>query len=138
MKINKQVGFDEDIYQRLQQEDNASDVINSQMRAYYNIKECKNIVLLKQNLTIIKQNIKENRKKEKQIVMEIDKIERADKKLYEDLTGSYPEELINKLKTIDNLDYDAALNLVRKFDLHKRNMGGIKLIKLWEKLKGGK
>jgi hypothetical protein len=137
MKFNKQVGFDEDIFERLQQELNASEVINGQMRAYYNVKQCKNIALLKQNLTIIKQIIKDNRKKEKEITREIEKIEREDRKLYEDLTGSYPEEFIKKLKSIENLDYDAALSLAQKFELHRRGIGGVKVIKLWEKLKGG-
>ena len=65
MKSIITLSLDQDIIDQLKEEKNYSDLTNEQLKAYYNVKQCENIVILKQNLTKIKQIIKENKKKER-------------------------------------------------------------------------
>lgn len=135
MKINKYISIDEDIFRQLSRESNASDLINEQLKEYYNIKNCENIEILKQKLVEIKRINKENRKKERKLLQKIDKLDQKNIKFFLNFKKSYPKELINKLKKIENLDYEAALILAKKFDLHNRGIGGVKLIKIWEEVR---
>ncbi len=135
MKINKYISLDEDIVHQLQREINASDVVNQQLRAYYDVKSCESVEILKQKLIKIKQILKENRKKEKELIQKITKITQKNKEFLLNIQDRFPKELINQLLKIENLDYDAALILVRKFDLQDKGIGGVKLIKFWEDLK---
>jgi D-hexose-6-phosphate mutarotase len=137
MKINKYISIDEDIFYKLKKETNASDIINKQLRAYYNVKDCENIEILKQNLYKIKQINKENRKKEKEIASKLLKLDQKNKDFFEKIKIRYPEDLVNKLKKIENLDYEAALALALEFDLPNRGIGGVKMIKIWEEIKNG-
>ena len=137
MKINKYISIDEDIFYKLKKETNASDIINKQLRAYYNVKDCENIEILKQNLYKIKQINKENRKKEKEIASKLLKLDQKNKDFFEKIKIRYPEDLVNKLKKIENLDYEAALALALEFDLQNRGIGGVKMIKIWEEIKNG-
>jgi hypothetical protein len=137
MKINKYISIDEDIFYKLKKETNASDIINQQLRAFYNTKDCENIEILKQNLYKIKQINKENRKKEKEIASKLLKLDQKNKDFFEKIKIRYPEDLVNKLKKIENLDYEAALALALEFDLQNRGIGGVKMIKIWEEIKNG-
>lgn len=138
MKSTITLSLDLDIIDKLKEEKNYSDLTNEQLKAYYNVKHCENLVILKQNLAKIKQIIKENKKKEKEIIQIINKIEDKNKKFLDNIDKRYPEDLIKKLKSIQNLDYDHALSLAEDYNLIKFNIGGFKIIKLWESLKGGK
>jgi hypothetical protein len=135
MKINKYISLDEDIFHKLQREDNASELVNRQMREYYDVKSCKSIEQIKNNLSEIKQILKDNRRKERILNKEIYNIQKKNKEFLTNIQGRYPKELLDQLKKIENLDYEAAVVLSRKFDLHRFNIGGIKLIKVWEELK---
>lgn len=135
MKINKYISIDEDIFKRLARETNASDLINEQLKAYYNKKNCENVVILKQNLVILKQINKENNKKAKELIKKIDKLDQKNKEFFEIFKKSYPKDLLDKLKKIENLDYDTALAIVIDLHLENRGIGGIKLIKIWEEVK---
>ena len=135
MKINKYISIDEDIFRQLSRESNASELINEQLKQYYNLKNVENVEILKQKLAQIKQINKENRRKEKEIKQKIDKLDQKNIKFFLNFKKCYPKELINKLKKIENLDYEAALTLAKKFDLHNRGIGGVKLIKIWEEVK---
>lgn len=137
MKINKYISIDEDIFKQLSREDNASDLINKQLKAYYNIKNCENIEILEQNLCKIKQINKENRKKEKEIASKLLKLNQKNKEFFERFKQCYPKGLLDKLKKIENLDYDTALAIALEFDLQNRGIGGVKLIKIWEGIKDG-
>jgi len=135
MKINKYISIDEDIFRQLSRESNASDLINEQLKTYYNRKNCENLALLKQNLADLKQINKENNKKAKELIKKIDKLEQKNKDFFEIFKKSYPKELLDKLKKIENLDYDTASDLALEFDLHRRGIAGIKLIKIWEEVR---
>ena len=135
MKINKYISIDEDIFRRLTRENNASDLINQLLLSHYNQKNCQNLEILKQKYAEIKQILKENKRKEKELRLKIDQLDQKNKKFFENFKQSYPPELINKLKKIKNLDYEAAIELARSFDLIRRGIGGIKLIEIWEKVR---
>lgn len=135
MKINKYISIDEEIFRCLSRESNASDLINEQLKAYYNQKNSENLVILKQNLALIKQNIKENRRKEKELMKKIDNLDKKNKDFFEKFKNSYPKDLLDKLKKIENLDYDTALAIVLDLHLENRGIGGIKLIKIWEEVR---
>lgn len=135
MKINKYISLDEDLFHKLKNENNASNIINELLKEHYNAKNIENIELLEQNLYKIKQNIKDNRKKAKELASKILKINQKNKDFFAIFKKSYPKELITRLKSIDNLDYDLASDLAKEFDLHRRGIAGIKLIKIWEEVK---
>ncbi len=135
MKINKYISIDEDIFRQLTRENNASDLINQLLLSHYNQKNCQNSEILKQKYAEIKQILKENRRKEKELRSKIDQLDQKNKKFFENFKQSYPPELINKLKKIENLDYEAAVDLANAFDLVNRGIGGVKLIKIWEQVK---
>jgi hypothetical protein len=138
MKINKYISLDEDIFRELSKENNASEVINNTLKEYYNIKNSKSQAVIRTKLEDIKQILKENRRKERILSKELYKMQIKDKEFLANIQARYPPELVKQLKSIDNLDYDAAVALSRKFDLHRFGIGGIKLIKIWEELKGGR
>lgn len=135
MKVNKYISIDEEIFKRLSKEINASDLINQQLIAYYNQKSCENVEILKQKYAEIKQINKENHKKEKELRLKIDKLTQKNKEFFDNFKSLYPKELVEKLKSLDNLDYETALDLAKRFDLVRRNIGGVKIIKIWEELK---
>lgn len=135
MKVNKYISIDEDVFRQLSRENNASNLINELLKEHFNQKTSENLEILKQKHTIIKQILKENRKKDKEIKKKIDKITEKNKKFFDNFKKAYPDQLINKLKNIENLDYDTALNLAVDFHLDSRGIGGIKLIKIWEEVK---
>ena len=135
MMINKYISIDEDIFRRLTRENNASDLINQLLVSHYNQKNCQNLEILKQKYAEIKQILKENKRKEKELRLKIGQLDQKNKKFFENFKQSYPPGLINKLKKIKNLDYEAALDLANAFDLVRRGIGGVKLIKIWEKVR---
>lgn len=135
MKINKYISIDEEIFKQLSKETNASDLINNLLIAHYNIKNCQSLEILKQKYSEIKLINKENRKKEKEFKFKIDKLCKKNKEFFSVFKQAYPQELLEKLKSIENLDYEAALELSKKFDLHNRGIGGVKLIKIWEEVR---
>lgn len=81
MKCNITLCLDEEIIKKLKKEDNQSEAVNEQMKAYYNIKDVQNLRFLKENLSKIKQESKENRRKEREIKSQIAKIELKEKEI---------------------------------------------------------
>lgn len=135
MKINKYISIDEDIFKLLSKETNASELINEQLKAYYNQKNCENLVLLKQNLANLKQINRENNKKAKELIRKIDKLDQKNKDFFAIFEKKLSKELIEKLKSEENLDYDRADELSIDFDLLRKGVGPIKLMKIWEEVK---
>jgi len=135
MKINKYISVDEEIFRLLAEETNASDLINELLKAHYNQKQCENLSILQQKLTEIKRINKENRKKERQLCQKIDKINQKNKEFFENVQQRISKELLNKLKKLENLDYDTALSLSQRYDLHKKGIGGVKLINIWKEVR---
>jgi len=135
MKINKYISVDEEIFRLLAEETNASDLINELLKAHYNQKQCENLSILQQKLTEIKRINKENRKKERQLCQKIDKINQKNKEFFENVQQRISKELLNKLKKLENLDYDTALSLAQQYGLHNRGIGGVKLINIWKEVR---
>jgi len=79
MKQNITISIDQEVVYKLKGENNYSDVVNEQMKSYYAVRSCENLVTLRQNLTKTKQILKENRKKRREIEAQILKIEKKDK-----------------------------------------------------------
>ena len=135
MKVNKYISLDDELVKELQREDNASKVINDLVKAHYDEKDVKNIDVLYQKLAKIKQIIKENRRIAKDLVKNIQEINKKNKDFFSIFKKAYPEKLIERLKKIENLDYETAHAIALEFDLHRRGVGGIKLLKVWEEIK---
>jgi predicted CopG family antitoxin len=135
MKINKYISIDDELFYKLQKENNASNLINELLKDHYQLKDIRNIDVLEQNLAKIEQNIKHFRKLRKGCLLDITTIREKNRSFFNMFKKSYPEKLITKLKNIENLDYDLAHALSVEFDLHRRGIGGIKLIKIWEEIK---
>ncbi len=83
MKSNITLSLDVDLIKQLKQEDNYSDLVNEQIKAYYDVRDVENLRLLQQNLLKTKQILKENRKKERQIKATIEKIKSKEKDILE-------------------------------------------------------
>lgn len=139
MKQSITICLDSELVAQLKEEENYSNVINEQIKALYNVKQCKNLSKLQQDLKELKQEIKQKRKKQREIEQNISEIRGNEKKTLELLQKNIYSVLtraqVDELKTFKNLDYDTAARLAGKFNLIRKNIGGVKLIKLWEELK---
>lgn len=83
MKTNITLSLDRDIVDDLQREDNYSNLVNEQMKAFFNIKSLDSIAFLKSELKKIKQILKENKKKKREIEAQMEKIRKKEKKTLE-------------------------------------------------------
>ena len=81
MKTTITICLDQELVLKLKEENNYSDIINQQIKAYYNIKDVQNIGILKENLAKTKQIIKENHKKQREIVKLIEKLKEKEKNI---------------------------------------------------------
>ena len=81
MKHNKYISIDEEFFYKLKEESNASDLINELLKAYYDGKNCENREILRKYLLKIKQILKENRKKQREIEDNIAKIDAKEQKI---------------------------------------------------------
>ena len=78
MKINKYISIDEEIFKRLKRETNASDIINTLLKDYYNKEQCENIEKLTENLNKFNKIHKENLKNMREIKQKISKIKQKE------------------------------------------------------------
>jgi len=74
MKTNITITIDEEIAKKLRAETNFSNVINEQMKGYYDVKKIEDLEFLNEKLSEIKQILKKNRKKRREIEDTIAKI----------------------------------------------------------------
>ena len=81
MKTTITICLDQELVFKLKEESNYSDIINQQIKAYYDIKDVQNIGILKENLAKTKQIIKENHKKQREIVKLIDNLKKKEKEV---------------------------------------------------------
>jgi len=79
MKNHITISLDHEIVKKLKAESNYSDVINEQMKGYYDIKLIDNLEILNRKLTEIKQNSKILRKKRRDVEETIAKIDKKQK-----------------------------------------------------------
>jgi len=81
MKHNITISLDHEIVSKLKQENNYSDVINEQMKAFYEEESIENIQILKEKLVKTKQIIKESNKKRRDIEKHMEKLRIKEKRI---------------------------------------------------------
>lgn len=82
MKTNITISMDVEIVNRLKQEENYSDLVNEQIKVFYNASASENKRILKQNLSEIKAKTKEYNKKKREIEKKLQQIEEREKILH--------------------------------------------------------
>ncbi len=104
MKAIITISLDTEIIKKLKAETNYSDVINEQMKGFYDVKKIDNLEILNQKLTEIKQNGKILRKKRRVIEDNIAKIEKKQKLFKKKLLSRSKmiEEIIKRRKSENN------------------------------------
>lgn len=85
MKTNLCITLDQEIVEKLKRENNYSNLINEQIKGFYAVKDCENKEILLKELTKIKQILKENRRKRRDIEAQIKKIDLKSAKIKKDL-----------------------------------------------------
>ena len=100
MKSNITISLDNEIVKKLKAEINYSDLINEQMKGYYDVKLIENKELLNQKLAEIKQILKISRKKKRDIDDMLNKIDKKDRKIKKFLRkkGLTRSKLIDQIK----------------------------------------
>ena len=81
MKNNITISLDSEVVKKLKAEKNYSDLINEQMKGYYDVKLIENKELLIQKQQEIKQILKISRKKKRDIDDLLNKIDKKDRKI---------------------------------------------------------
>ena len=74
MKTIITISLDTEIVKLLKAENNYSDLINQEMKGYYDVKKIENLEFLNKKLAEIKQNLKISRKKRRDVEETINKI----------------------------------------------------------------
>jgi len=95
MKTNITITIDQEIAKKLREETNFSDLINEQMKGYYDVKKSENIEFLSKELIKTKQILKKNRKKRRDIEETIEKITQKQK--------NFKKKLLSKAKMIEQI-----------------------------------
>jgi len=83
MKTNLTLSLDSDIAIKLKRESNYSDLVNEQIKLYYDANQINNQQILRENLQKIKQNIRESNKKRREIEAKIAKIKQKEEYILE-------------------------------------------------------
>jgi len=104
MKNNITISLDSEIVRKLKAEPNYSELINEQMKGFYAVKTCENVGILKLNLAKIKQILKENRKKRREIEAVLSKIDKKQKLFKKKMLsrGKMIEEIIKRRASENN------------------------------------
>lgn len=79
MKATLTISLDTDLIEKLRKENNYSDLINKEMKAYYDVETIKNLKDLKKKQVEIKGILKENRKKLRDIDVNIEIIDKKER-----------------------------------------------------------
>jgi len=125
MKNNITISLDSEIVLKLKAESNYSDVINEQMKGYYDVKLIDNLEILNQKLTEIKQNSKILRKKRRVIEENIAKIDKKQKLFKKKLLsrGKMIEE-IKKRRASENNSHRQTIYYITPEDEADRLLKG--------------
>jgi len=102
MKINITMSLDKEVVESLKEENNYSNLVNDQLKAYYDVKGCQNLAILIQNLAKTKQILKETNKKRRELDLKIKKIKQTESKILK-ITNKYPPQVLSILKGSTNL-----------------------------------
>lgn len=95
MKAIITISLDTELIKKLKAEKNYSDVINEQMKGYYDVKQVDNLEILNEKLAEIKQNLKFSRKKRRVIEETIAKITKKHK--------LFKKKLLSRSKMIEEI-----------------------------------
>jgi CRISPR/Cas system CMR subunit Cmr6 (Cas7 group RAMP superfamily) len=104
MKQRLDISFDTEIVDKLRGEINYSNVVNEQMKIYYNEGCIENLTILNKNLAEIKRKQREISRKKKEIVKKIDRIHQKEKeisKIVKPISQMTKEELREKFKKVN-------------------------------------
>jgi len=133
MKINITITLDKEIVERLKEENNYSDLINREMKAYYDGVEAYSLKKLKQKQVEIKRFLKQKRKEVKQINQKIEKIEGKELEILK-LVKKYPEYVI---KLVGGIKKERNLFQIYQTDKELKKIGWKETKNIFKKLKGG-
>jgi hypothetical protein len=133
MKINITISLDKELVERLKEENNYSDLINREVKAYYDGVEAYNIKKLKKKRVETKQILKEKRKELKEINKKIEKVETKEARILK-ITKKYPSYVF---KIMEGCDTQAKFWTIFRDDKILRRYKWLELKKLFNNLKGG-
>lgn len=133
MKINITITLDKEIVEKLKEENNYSDLINREMKAYYDGVEAYSLKKLKQKQAEIKRLFKQKRKEEKEIKQKIEKIETKESKILK-FVKKYPDKII---KLISGIEKERNLFQIYQNDSELRKLGWKTTKEIFKNLKGG-
>jgi len=133
MKINITITLDKEIVEKLKEENNYSDLINREMKAYYDGVEAYSLKKLKQKQVEIKRFLKQKRKEVKQINQKIEKIEGKELEILK-LVKKYPEYVI---KLVGGIKKERNLFQIYQTDKELKKIGWKETKNIFKKLKGG-
>ncbi len=131
MKVNKIFCIDEELVDRLQEENNASALINELILNYYNATSSENIDVLKQKLREIKAILKQKSAEKRLFESKIAKIMCRNKEFLANFERNVGVKALEQLKKIENLDWDTANEICKK---QNYVITPTKLIKLWREI----
>jgi len=133
MKINITISLDSEIVEKLKAENNYSDLINREMKAYYEGVSSYNLKKLKQKQAELKKIVKESRKEAKIINQKIEKIETNEAKILR-LVKNYPK---NVIKIVEGSESEKKLWVNYQTTKILREIGWKNIKQLFKDLKGG-
>lgn len=133
MKINITISLDSEIVERLKAESNYSELINKEIKAYYEGVLSNNLKKLKQKQAELKKILKESRKEAKIINQKIEKIETNESKFLR-LVKTYPN---NVIRIVENSESEMKLWANYQTTKILREIGWKNIKKLYKDLKGG-
>lgn len=93
MKINITISLEKEIVERLKEEDNYSELINREIKAYYEGVESLNLKRLKQKHAEIKLILKQKRRESREVGRNIEKLEQKESRILKITTKLSPETI---------------------------------------------
>ena len=129
MKAIITISLDTEIIKKLKAETNYSDVINEQMKGYYDVKLIDNLEILNQKLTEIKQNLKISRKKRRDVEENITKITKKQKLFKKKLLsrGKMIQEIKKRRKQEQNSQRRVIYYVTPEEEADRLLKGGVKI-----------
>ena len=133
MKINITISLDREIVEKLKEENNYSELINRELKAFYDGVEAYSFKKLKQKQAEIKRFLKEKRKNLKEINQKIQKVETKEAQILK-ITKKYPQYVF---KIIEGCSTQAKFWIIFRGDDVLKKYSWIEMKKLFKSLKGG-
>lgn len=140
MKINITISLDEDIVNRVKQENNYSQMINEQLRTYYDDKNTENLAILNKKLAEIEKKAREIKRNKMEINKKIKKVKEKESRILNLVSGISKNGLALMMECSSSAVLKAHHTAnrpsdPRAYDLQKHNWIDIK--KAYQEMKGG-